>query len=514
MFERFFAGTARNKDAVSRTLARGEIRRIRRGLYTTDLVTPLPELVRQHLWEIVRLVAPGSVVGYRTAIELTPSSEGVVHLVGRTERRVEIHGTRIWIHKGPGPLEGDQPFMTSLYLASPARALLEALMPSRSGHSFGRKGLPWEEIEEWLEKQLRVRGEEHLNELRDRTRSLSADLGAEAQFQWLDTTVGGLLRTRDVPLASRPGMARAAGHPYDSERLRLFQELHRVLMADPYLHRRERYPPGTEGFANAAFFDAYFSNWIEGTRFGLDEAQAIVTGGAVPESRPADGHDVLGTFALVSDPRFMTGALPRILSGPDAFTEVLHEAHRRIMSGRPEHDPGSFRTRPNRAGTTVFVEPDLVRGTLREAHGLLGTLPDGFARAAYLMFVVSEVHPYPDGNGRMARAIANAALVAAGSTRVIVVTGYRDDCLRALKALSHQADPYPFVRMLDRAHRFVSELPFDDYGRTVELLESTGALDDSGGGRLRLPSELPEAAHMFAPPDWLPGTTSMGRRRT
>ena len=511
MFERFFLGTARNKDVVSRARARGEIRRIRRGLYTTDLVTPLPQLVRRHLWEIVRLVAPGSVVGYRTAIELTPSPEGVVHLVGRTERRVEIHGTRIWVHKGPGPLEGDQPFMTSLYLASPARALLEALMPSRSGRSFGKKGLPRDEIEQRLEKQLGVRGEEHLNGLRDRARSLSADLGAEAQFQWLDTTVGGLLRTRDVPLASRPGVARAAGHPYDSERLRLFQELHRVLMADPHPDRAERYPPGTEGFANAAFFDAYFSNWIEGTRFGLDEAQAIVADGAVPESRPADGHDVLGTFALVSDTRFMTDALPRILSGPDAFTEVLHEAHRHIMSGRPEQDPGTFRTRPNRAGNTVFVEPELVGGTLREGHGLLATLPDGFARAAYIMFVVSEVHPYSDGNGRVARAIANAALAAAGSTRMIVVTGYRDDYLRALKALSHQANPHPFIGMLDRAHRFASELPFDDYGSTVELLERTGAFDDSGDGRLRLPSELPGAASRVTPPVWRPHATNVSR---
>ena len=230
---------------------------------------------------------------------------------------------------------------------------------------------------------------------------------------------------------------------------------------------------------------------IEGTEFGLDEAREIVVRGAAPQSRPADGHDVLGTFALVSDPQFMTGALARILSGPDAFTEVLHEAHRRIMSARPEHDPGRFTTQPNRAGTTVFAEPELVGGTLREAHGLLATLPDGLARAAYLMFVVSEVHPYSDGNGRVARALANAALVAAGHARLIVATGYRDDYLRALKALSRRADPSPFVRMLDRAHRFTSELPFDDYERTVELLERTGALDDAPGGRLRLPSELP-----------------------
>ena len=502
MFERFFLGTARNKDAVSRALARGEIRRIRRGLLTTDLVTPLPDLVSRHIWEIVRLIAPGCVIGYRTAIELGPSPEGVVHLVGPTERRFEIHGTKIWIHEGPGPLEGDRPYMASLYLASRARAYLEVLVPSRSGRRFGKKGLTGEEIEERLERLLRVRGEDDLREMRELARSLKADLGADRQFGWLDATVGGLLRTRDVPRASRPGRA-AAGYPYDSERLRLWQELHRLLVADPYPDRPERYPPGSEGFANAAFFDAYFSNWIEGTEFGLDEAREIVLSGAVPRSRPAAGHDVLGTFALVSDGAFMTRALTRILSGPDGFIEVLQEAHRRIMSGRPAESRGIFKTRPNRAGMTVFVTPELVRGTLREAHGLLATLPDGLATAAYLMFVVTEVHPFPDGNGRVARAIANAALAAAANTRLIIATGYRDDYLRALKALSEDANPGPYMQMLDRAHRFTAELPFGDYDHTADLLERTGALDDSGDRRLRLPSELRDGDKR---PAWPPAT--------
>jgi fido (protein-threonine AMPylation protein) len=139
---------------------------------------------------------------------------------------------------------------------------------------------------------------------------------------------------------------------------------------------------------------------------------------------------------------------------------------------------------------TKFVAPDLVRGTLREAHGLLGTLPDGLTQAAYLMFAISEIHPYSDGNGRVARAVMNAALVAPKRSRVIIVSGYRDDYLRALKALSHQGNARPYVQMLIRAQQFVAELPFEDYDKTVELLGETGARDDSGDRRLRLPSEL------------------------
>ena len=261
-------------------------------------------------------------------------------------------------------------------------------------------------------------------------------------------------------------------------------------MGEPTRDRQDAHAPGSTGFTNAAFFDAYFSNWIEGTEFLLEEARRIATEGVVPETRSADGHDILGTFSLVSDPAFMAGALGYLLSSPESFEEVLHKAHRRIMAGRPELTPGRFKTKPNQAGNTVFVTPELVRGTLRQAHGLLESLPDGLARAAYLMFVISEVHPYTDGNGRVARAVMNAALVAAGQARVIITTGYRDDYLRALKALSNRMATHPFVRMIDRAQEFVSELPLDKYEGTVNMLEATGALDDSGDRRLRLPSEL------------------------
>ena len=168
-----------------------------------------------------------------------------------------------------------------------------------------------------LEKRLRIRGEDDLNRLRDEARRLSPTLDAENEFRHLDVVIGALLRTRDHPLSSHAGQARAAGHPYDLDRLPLFQELHRVLLSDPSRDRLDSYAPGSVGFSNAAFFDAYFSNWIEGTQFELDEAWKIVTRGAVPEARPADGHDILGTFSLVSDSSFMTGALERVVSSPD-----------------------------------------------------------------------------------------------------------------------------------------------------------------------------------------------------
>lgn len=81
-----------------------------------------------------------------------------------------------------------------------------------------------------------------------------------------------------------------------------------------------------------------------------------------------------------------------------------------------------------------------------------------------------------DGNGRVARAVMNAALVAAGQARVIITTGYRDDYLRALKAFPSRKAAHPFVLMIDRTQEFVSELPLEEYEEPVTTLEATGAL--------------------------------------
>lgn len=146
------------------------------------------------------------------------------------------------------------------------------------------------------------------------------------------------------------------------------------------------------------------------------------------------------------------------------------------MGGRPEVAPGAYKDRPNRAGTTFFVHPDLVQGTLREGFALRDTLPPGLARATFVTFLVAEVHPFADGNGRVARLAMNAELSAAGLCRVMVPPVYRDEYLAALRALSANANPTPLWRVIDRAQRWTSLMPWTGRDRVVELMEQTNAL--------------------------------------
>src|SRR3546814_11190362 len=59
---------------------------------------------------------------------------------------------------------------------------------------------------------------------------------------------------------------------------------------------------GADARSTLAVVWAYFSNFIEGTEFEVEEAAAVVVRQAIPRDRPADAHDILGTWRLVSDP--------------------------------------------------------------------------------------------------------------------------------------------------------------------------------------------------------------------
>lgn len=112
----------------------------------------------------------------------------------------------------------------------------------------------------------------------------------------------------------------------------------------------------------------------------------------------------------------------------------------------------------------------------------------GLARAIFIMFLVAEVHPFVDGNGRVARAMMNAELTHAGLCRIIVPTVLRDDYLLGLRAMSRADNPDPMVKVMDHAQQFVSELPFASYAVATEVLTQCHAFADPDEARLALPS--------------------------
>jgi hypothetical protein len=312
------------------------------------------------------------------------------------------------------------------------------------------------QLEQRLEKILHANGEAEIDRLRDRAREIATELGWNAELKRLDALIGSLLGTRRGKLASAVGRARALGEPFDTPCLERLQLL--------FAELRTPTPAIAESFTapahvrNKAFFEAYFSNYIEGTTFDVAEAEGIVFDKKIPANRPGDAHDVLGTFDVVSDPAEMR----RTPGTFEELVELLTSRHARMLARRPEAVPGGFKTDVNRAGDTTFVHPDYVRGTLHKGWELCRDLTAGLPRAVFMAFLVSDVHPFVDGNGRVCRMMMNAELVAAGQSTIIIPTVYREDYLLALRALTRRNRPTPLVQALTRAQRF-SHRDFSSY---------------------------------------------------
>ena len=91
---------------------------------------------------------------------------------------------------------------------------------------------------------------------------------------------------------SKQAKARGAGTPFDPERLKLFEALHGELRdTAPYSRPAEQ--RSEQARSVLAFYEAYFSNFIEGTEFDVNEAADIVFNNVIPRDRPEDAHDVL-----------------------------------------------------------------------------------------------------------------------------------------------------------------------------------------------------------------------------
>jgi fido (protein-threonine AMPylation protein) len=469
---------------VSAAAKRGELVKIGPRLYT-NLVQETPErVVRLHLWEIIRLLFPRLVVGYRTALHAKPTPNGKMFLVGPYPRTQKLPGATIRVLEGPGPLAGDTPYGGEVYLASHARALLECM----SGRRIEAESptLSRSELEEFVERRIRTSGERWANEVRDRAREVAPALGLEAQAEELCAMIGAMLGTMRAALSASSAIARAGGAPYDADRVARFDRLVEALRDFPIPRRVDRKTAGEE-FYNVAFFDAYFSNYIEGTRFPVADAREIVFDGRIPERRPKDAHDVIGTFRVLSSRHEMFVSASEWVDRPQLFLDVLRSRHRTMLQERPEVRSGEFKQVPNQAGDTLFVAPELVETTLIQGLQRLRLLEEPFSRAVYMMFLVAEVHPFDDWNGRMARAMMNAELVSQGERRILIPTAYRTDYMSALRRLTRQDDALVLIRALDRAQDFTSRIDFTGYDRARAMLELYGAFGEGDDARIRMP---------------------------
>lgn len=459
--------------SVNKHLRDGELRKIAPKIYTPNLKEDPKDIIRRNIFKIVGRLYPGTILSHRSALEFKPTSTGDLFITGTYNRNVELPGITINVMKGPGIIKGDYLFSGDLYVSQPERALLENLQSSKK-LGPNSKSLTLPEIEERLDQVVRVNGEDALNKLRDRARTISEELGMQKEFEKLNRMIGAILITKPSDLLTSPiAIARAFGHPYDPHRLSLFEKLFVELQQRQFADILD---PNTsiKAFRNFAFFEAYFSNFIEGTKFKIEEALQIIETGKPLPARDEDSHDVLGTYQIVSNRQEMM-VTPE---DPDHLLQILQYRHRILLNARPHKKPGEFKTINNRAGETEFVHHDLVRGTLTQGFDFYRALQHPFARAAYMMFMISEVHPFLDGNGRIARVIMNAELTSNDHAKIIIPTVFRDDYLGALRQLTRRGEPDTYIRMLQRAQLFSATIQGENMDAMQEILRASHAFEE------------------------------------
>lgn len=472
---------------VSQAVSDGKLKNIGSRLYTKNFVDDPEVIVKRNWHQLLKEYYPDALIADRTALENRPAEDGSIFIISSKKRKTKLPGLVFNPRKGHGPLESDRPFINDLWLSSEARALVENMRPSRARKGSVRRTLSDEEMEKRLDKLFRVRGEDYVNQIRDKAREIAEQIDMVDEFRKLDDLIGSMQGTRDAEVKSNIAKARKDKEPYDPDRvqtfLKLVEDLKNTAPAPrpANLSQQER--------INLSFFEAYFSNFIEGTEFDVDEAAEIIFQNVIPTERPNDAHDILGTYRLASNYQ----EIAQTPANLDDFIRKLKYRHAQIMASRKEMNPGIFKTRTNIAGSTIFVQPELVSGTLKKGFEIYRGLEYPFHRAVYMMFLVSEVHPFMDGNGRLARIMMNVELVASKEQKILIPIVYRNNYMAALKALTNDRNSNPLIRTLDFAQKFTQSIDWDTFETAKEQLEESSAfmdpnIADQQGIRLKLPS--------------------------
>ena len=465
---------------ISRLVRLGRLRKIAPRIYTTNFIDTPETIVRRNILSILNWRFPNAVISHRSACEMRITPAGTFFLTGSYNRKVtDLPGVILYLMKGPAADEKDMVY-GKMFISSEYRWMLENMQTSRK-QGDESKVLPISQIEKKLESVLVAGGEAQLNQYRDTLRETAGRLGMMDEFAKINVLISALLNTHSSAVLTDPAVkAAAAGTPYDEKRVELFERLFDALQGQHFLSKPISAQSETE-YLDVAFFESYFSNYIEGTEFAVEEARQIVETGITIPKRTEDSHDILGTFHVVSN-RMEMLAFPT--TSQELF-EILSRRHAILLEGRPELAPGHFKSKNNRAGNTEFVDVTRVRGTLDAGFNYYCALTSPMAKAIYMMFLISEVHPFQDGNGRLARIMMNAELFRAKEAKIIVPTVYREDYLLALRKCSRQGVVQPYINVMTNLHHFSSTLYGKNFQEMLDYLTWCNAFEEPEAAKLR-----------------------------
>lgn len=257
----------------------------------------------------------------------------------------------------------------------------------------------------------------------------------------------------------------------DTKRIRMFLALKEELLSTPPIEFEEvKKEP-------LYFYEAYFTNYIEGTEFEVEEAEKIIYDSKHRYTRHKDGNDIKKTYDIIKQ----ISNSQILFSNYSEFEAALKATHRQMMNHRTEIIVGDFKKRSNRSGALRFVLPEQVVSTLKKGFEIYQNLTEPFHKAIFIMVLISEVHPFEDGNGRIARIFMNNELSKGRQLRILIPTVFRDDYITSLKGFSHQENPQPIIKSLIKAYKITYQINWNKMPNEIKefIRDNSGFEKDS-----------------------------------
>ena len=222
----------------------------------------------------------------------------------------------------------------------------------------------------------------------------------------------------------------------------------------------------------AKTYDAYHSTTIEGFRISPEEVSAIL------RNQPVAGHDperVRSRMAIAGYGQAFERCV-RILSETSGYMSLsetlIADLHVDLFA--PSVEAGIVSAEDLRGYRTEFAflrgsryvppAPEKVPAFMSQYTQLTNTIVDRpVLRAIMAHLDFATIHPYADGNGRIARFLMNLALVGEGFPWTTIHVDDRGVYFKALEAAQVGNDPIPFGRFIMKCisqsakHRFHKE---------------------------------------------------------
>lgn len=218
--------------------------------------------------------------------------------------------------------------------------------------------------------------------------------------------------------------------------------------------------------------DAYHSLSIEGYRVTPELIERVRAGNWNPDDHDADrqSRDALAARGYWQAFQRVRDAVDKIIAGAEAGA-LVRDAHREwyrelfqpcVAAGliAPSALAG-YRNDAVYLRGSHHVPPrwEAVRDAMPALFDLIEKESEPAVRAVLGHWLFGYIHPYPDGNGRMARFVMNALLASGGYPWTVIRVEDRDAYLAALEAASVRQDIAPFAGFVAQRVKWSLEHP-------------------------------------------------------